>query len=315
MIEARELTKWYGPILALDRVNLRVDQGRIVGFLGPNGAGKTTTIRILTCFMPATGGAAAVNGFDVLTQSAEVRRQIGYLPEATPLYPEMRVTEQLHHFGKLHGLDRKTRKQRIEALADRCGLTTIATRPIGQLSKGNRQRVGLAQAMLHDPPVLILDEPTAGLDPTQIGQVRQLIKSLAGEKTILLSTHILPEVERTCEELIVIAGGRVVAGGTPEQLKSQVRANARVVMEVKANAPAVAEAVRGLPGVAECETDADAGWCVARVSAKPDAGDIREALGRLAADKQWTLREMRHEAASLEEFFVQVTSRANIAAA
>jgi len=315
MIEARELTKWYGPILALDRVDFNVERGRIVGFLGPNGAGKTTTIRILTCFMPATDGAASVNGFDVLTESANVRRQIGYLPEATPLYPEMRVAEQLHHFGKLHGLDRKTRKQRIDALADRCGLTKIVTRPIGQLSKGNRQRVGLAQAMLHDPPVLILDEPTAGLDPTQIGEVRKLIRSLAGEKTILLSTHILPEVERTCEELIVIAGGRVAAAGTPEQLKSRVRATARVVMEIKADAPAAAEAINALPGVAACETDADAGWCVARVSARPDAGDIREPLGRLAADKQWIVREMRHEAASLEEFFVQVTSQANIAAA
>jgi len=315
MIEARDLTKWYGPILALDRVDLSVPKGRIVGFLGPNGAGKTTTIRILTCFMPATGGNATVNGFDVFTESAQVRRQIGYLPEATPLYPEMRVTEQLHHFGKLHGLNRKQRKARIEALSDRCGLTQIASRPIGHLSKGNRQRVGLAQAMLHDPPVLILDEPTAGLDPTQIGEVRKLIKSLAGEKTILLSTHILPEVERTCEELVVIAGGRVVAGGTPDELKSQVRASARVIMEVKANAPAVAQAVKALPQVASCETDAHDGWAVARVTAKENVGDIRETLGALAASKQWTLREMRYEAASLEEFFVQVTSAANIAAA
>ena len=315
MIEARQLTKWYGPILALDHIDLDVARGRIVGFLGPNGAGKTTTLRILTCFMPATSGSASVNGFDVFRQSDQVRRQVGYLPEATPLYPEMRVREQLHHFGKLHGLDRRARRARIEALTARCGLQQIIGRPIGQLSKGNKQRVGLAQAMLHDPPVLVLDEPTAGLDPTQIGEVRQLIRGLAGEKTVLLSTHILPEVERTCQDIVIIAGGRVAATGTPDELKSRVRASARVIVEVRANAPAVAEALRGLAVVAAAETDADDGWCVAKVTAKEGAGDIREALGRLAADKHWTIREMRFEVASLEELFIQVTSQANIAAA
>jgi ABC-2 type transport system ATP-binding protein len=315
MIEARQLTKWYGPILALDRVDLDVRPGRIVGFLGPNGAGKTTTIRILTCFMPATSGSATVNGFDVFRQSAEVRRQIGYLPEATPLYPEMRVTEQLHHFGKLHGLNRKQRKQRIEALSDRCGLTKIANRPIGQLSKGNRQRVGLAQAMLHDPPVLILDEPTAGLDPAQISEVRKLIRSLAGEKTVLLSTHILPEVEKTCQDVVIIAGGSVVASGTPDELKSQVRRQARVVMELKAAAPIVAESLKSIAAVESVDTDVAEGWCIAKVTPCPDVGDIRETLARLAVDKQWVVREMRFEVASLEEYFVQVTSLANITAA
>ena len=315
MIQVQQLTKWYGPILALDHIDLEVAPGRIVGFLGPNGAGKTTTIRILTCFMPASGGRASVNGCDVFRESHRVRRQIGYLPENTPLYPEMRVDEHLHFFGRLHGLRRSERRRRIDALTDRCGLGAIRRRPVSQLSKGNRQRVGLAQALLHDPPVLILDEPTAGLDPAQITEVRKLITSLAEQKTILLSTHILPEAEKTCEEVAIIHNGRIVADGTPEELKQRVRSGSRVILEVRAEASAVKPTLEALPDVASVEAEDHGEWCHSVVSPSDGGGDIREALGRAASERGWAIREMRHELASLEEYFVQITSAANLQAA
>jgi ABC-2 type transport system ATP-binding protein len=312
MIEIRQLTKRYGPILALDKVDLDVQAGQIVGFLGPNGAGKTTTLRILTGFMPATSGRASVNGADVLTESDKVRRSIGYLPENTPLYPEMRVEEQLHFFGKLQGLSRPARRQRIDELADRCGLADIRHRPIGQLSKGNRQRVGLAQALLHDPPVLILDEPTVGLDPSQISAVRQLIIELGREKTILLSTHILSEVERTCGQVVIIAAGRIAAQGTPEQLRAQVREAARVLVEVKADPVAVSKAFEAVDGVSQVQTESRDGWCTATVAVDESAADPREALGRVVMENGWALRELRHEMASLEDFFVKITEQQEI---
>ncbi len=305
MIELAHLSKWYGPILALDAIDLNVPKGRIAGFLGPNGAGKTTTIRILTCFMPASDGRAAVNGFDVFKDSAQVRRSIGYLPESNPLYPEMRVDEHLHYFGKLHGLRRADRRARIGTLTERCGLSAIIQRPIGHLSKGNKQRVGLAQALLHDPPVLILDEPTAGLDPAQIREVRELICSLSREKTILLSTHILPEAEMTCDELTIIARGRVVAQGTPDQLKQRARASSRIVMEIQAPPAHVQQVLNELPQVARTDTDEADGWCVTHVTPADSADDIRPALGQAASQQRWIVREIRHEVGSLEEFFIQ----------
>ena len=315
MIEAEKLTKWYGPTLALDQVDLTVDKGQIVGFLGPNGAGKTTTLRILTCFLPATSGRARVNGHDVFAESAAVRKSIGYLPENTPLYPEMRVDEELHYFGRLHGMDRRTRVRRIDELSARCGLNQIRGRLIGNLSKGNRQRVGLAQAMLHDPPVLILDEPTIGLDPTQITEVRKLIVELAGQKTILLSTHILPEVERTCQRVVIIASGSVVAAGTPDELKAKVRSASRVLVEVKANPVDLTQAFEALPEVAAVQAEGRGGWCHAAVTANHQAADVREAMGRVLVERQWAVRELRYEAASLEEFFVQITSTQKVEAA
>jgi ABC-2 type transport system ATP-binding protein len=310
MIELNKLTKWYGPIRAVDGIDLDIPKGQILGFLGPNGAGKTTTLRILTGFMPATSGSAKVNGCDVVSQSEQVRRNIGYLPESTPLYPELRVEEQLHFFGELHGLDRPTRRRRIDALADRCGLSAIRRRPIGQLSKGNRQRVGLAQAMLHDPPVLILDEPTVGLDPSQITEVRKLIVELGQEKTIVVSTHILPEVEKTCQRVVIISSGRIVAEGTPDELKSQVRSGARVLMEVRADADQAAAAIRQLEGVADVQVTAAAPWVQLAISATQRNADIRETLAAAVMRHQWPLRELRFEVASLEEFFVQITSEA-----
>ena len=224
MIETQSLVKWYGPTLAVDRVSFKIEPGEIVGFLGPNGAGKTTTIRILTGYLPPTSGTATIAGHDVLTASEQARAKLGYLPESTPLYTEMRVAEYLHYRGRLMQMDRKTRQHRIDTVCDRCGLGHAKRRVIGHLSKGNRQRVGIAQALLHEPPVLVLDEPTAGLDPNQIGEVRKLISELRGQHTILLSSHILPEVEKTADRVMIIAQGRIVADGTPEALRRNVPA-------------------------------------------------------------------------------------------
>jgi ABC-2 type transport system ATP-binding protein len=314
MIEARGLTKRYGSVLALDAIDLTVQPGRIVGFLGPNGAGKTTAIRILTCFMPATSGAATVDGYDVFTESKHVRRRIGYLPENTPLYPEMRVDEQLHHFGRLHGLSRPRRRQRLDELSDRCGLGAIRRRPIGQLSKGNRQRVGLAQAMLHDPPGLILDEPTAGLDPVQIAEVRRLSRDLSGDKTVLLRTHILPEVEKTCDEMVIISGGRIVAAGAASAIAGRAKAAGRVRLEVKAGAPAVGKALRPLAGVGRVHTDAADGWTIATIEAAGGAGggadDLRERIGQAIAERGWAVRYLSRDATDLEALFMQLTGEA-----
>lgn len=312
MIQVERLTKWYGPVLALDQIDLDVERGSIVGFLGPNGAGKTTAIRILTGFLPASGGRASINGHDVFTDSMAVRSNIGYLPESTPLYPEMRVEEQLHYFGKLHGLSRAQRRKRITDLTDSCGLTKIIHRPIGQLSKGNRQRVGLAQALVHDPPVLILDEPTVGMDPAQITAVRQFIQGLGEKKTVLLSTHILPEAERTCGQVVIIAGGRIVAQGTPDQLKASVQSRARVRVEVKANPVAVKQALDPVAGVAGVSTTADHGWCTALIDMADTAqadDALRVRLAKTVADHGWPLRSLGFEGGSLEEFFIEITSQ------
>lgn len=309
MIHVRELVKYYGPRLAVDHINLDVENGQILGILGHNGAGKTTTLRMLTGFLPPSSGSASVNGHDVFTESDQVRRSIGYLPESTPLYMEMRVREQLHYFGRLHGLDRRTRNQRIDDLTEACGLQAIVNRPIGQLSRGNRQRVGIAQAMLHDPPVLILDEPTAGLDPSQITEVRKLIRQLGQRKTILLSTHILPEVEKTCDRVVIIANGRIAAEGTPDELRSRVRAASRVLVEVQASAEDVQRVLSAVPSVRAVQIAQANGWVQAAVTADDNAtGDVREQLGDAVLKQRWRLREMRPETASLEEYFIQITS-------
>lgn len=308
MIEVNHLTKWYGPNLAIDDLTFSIPAGQIVGFLGPNGAGKSTTLRILTGFIPPTLGSATIAGHDVVTQSAAVRSKIGYLPESTPLYPEMRVEEYLHYRGKLHRMDRSNRVRRIDEVCDRCGLTAVLGRLIGQLSKGNRQRVGLAQALLHDPPVLILDEPTAGLDPNQITHVRQLISELRGKHTIILSTHILPEIEKSADHVLVIASGQIVAQGSPGQLRKSVSSGSRVLIEVKAPPDQVAASLSSLETVAAVETSMHEGWCQAVVAPK-DERDIRETLCSTLWARNWPIREIRHETASLEQFFIQITAQ------
>src|SRR5690349_21785464 len=232
MIKVSELTKRYARTTAVDHISFEVEKGQIVGFLGPNGAGKTTTMRMLTCFLPPTSGAASVAGFDVLEQPLEVKKRIGYLPEMPPLYPEMRTLEYLTFVGNLKGLSGAELRQRIDTTCERCAITDVKSKLLGKLSKGYRQRVGLAQALLHNPDVLILDEPTAGLDPKQINETRDLIRKLAGDHTIILSTHILPEVEQTCQQVIIINKGKLVATDTVQNLQSRARGAESVLVEV-----------------------------------------------------------------------------------
>src|SRR5205085_5571974 len=267
MIKVSELTKRYARTTAVDHISFEVEKGQIVGFLGPNGAGKTTTMRMLTCFLPPTSGAATVAGFDVVEQPMEVRKRIGYLPEMPPLYQEMRTTEYLMFVGKLKGLSGTDLRQRVDTVCERCAITDVKEKLLGRLSKGDRQRVGLAQAILHNPDVLILDEPTAGIDPKQIIETRELIRGLGGEHTIVLSTHILPEVSMTCGRVVIINKGRVVAEDTPENLTHRLQGAATVRVEVAgadegqettfASVPGVKTVRRLRPGV--FEVDAEAG--------------------------------------------------------
>ncbi len=309
MIEAAHLTKWFGPTLAVDDVSFSVEPGQIVGFLGPNGAGKSTTIRMLTGFLPPTSGGATVAGHNILEQAEAARQAIGYLPESTPLYHEMRVEEYLHFHGKLYGMTRPHRRARIDHVVDRCGLSLVRRRVIGHLSKGNRQRVGLAQSLMHEPPVLILDEPTAGLDPNQIGAFRRLIEELKGTHTILLSTHILPEIEKTADRVIVIARGKKVAEGTIEELRHHARRGARVRVEAKGDAKAIEDAIRAVSQVASVTvTPSAGGWSHALVTPRGD-DDLRAPIARALSEKHLGLRELTHEGASLEAFFVQITAQ------
>jgi ABC-2 type transport system ATP-binding protein len=307
MIQVRNLTKRYGPVLAVDDVSFDVDEGGVTGFLGPNGAGKTTTIRILSCYQPATSGTATVGGFDVFSHSIEVRRRVGYLPESAPLYPEMRTREYLSFRARLRGMGPSERASAIRRVSERCWLGEFIDRPIGHLSKGMRQRVGLADALLHDPPVLILDEPTVGLDPNQIRETRHLIQDLGAHHTVLLSSHILHEVEQTCTKAIIIAGGRIVASGSPRELREQFAARGRVVAEVQAPRKDLEAGVKGISGVRSIDVTTDDGWLRLAVDVS-EGRDVREDLYRLVAANGWGLREIRREGPTLEDFFVQVTA-------
>ncbi|HYO11245.1 MAG TPA: ABC transporter ATP-binding protein, partial [Tepidisphaeraceae bacterium] len=272
------------------------------------GAGKSTTIKILTCYQPPTSGGATVNGFDIFKQSEQVRESLGYLPENTPLYPEMKVEEYLDFRGRLRKMDRATRKQRIGYVLDRCWLNNVRRRAISHLSKGFRQRVGLADALLHDPPVLILDEPTVGLDPTQIRETRKLIRELGGKHTVMLSTHILPEVEAVCDRAIFIAGGRIVAQGSPEELRSSRRMQARVLVECRGPKQEVEHVLGRVSGVGKVELISNGDQYVTAALRPKDGYDIREEVARTVIQHGWPLREIRLESATLEEFFVQVTA-------
>ncbi|MGE3181117.1 MAG: ABC transporter ATP-binding protein [Phycisphaerae bacterium] len=306
MIEVRNLSKNYGNHVAVRDVSFTVNEGEIVGFLGPNGAGKTTTIRILTCYHPATSGTATVAGHNVFSESMKVRQNVGYLPESVPLYPEMRVREYLHFRGKLRGLDHAARKAAIDRVASRCWINDVINRPIAHLSKGYRQRVGLADALLHNPPVLILDEPTVGLDPTQIRETRSLIRELAAEHTVMLSSHILPEVQATCQRLIIISKGAIVASGLPSELTERVSSEARLLVEIKGPQPEITAALKQLPGVRDVVLEANGSWVSARVTAP---ADIREQIFALCRSKDWSLRELRRETATLEDFFVNIVAK------
>jgi len=311
VISVSELTKTYGQTVAVDRISFEVPQGQIVGFLGPNGAGKSTTLRMLTCYIPPTSGGATIAGFNIFHESVKVRENLGYLPENVPMYTEMKVQEYLDFRGRLRAMDRDTRRRRIEYVVERCWLKDVRHRLIGHLSKGYRQRVGLADALLHNPPVLVMDEPTVGLDPTQIRETRKLIRELGGQHTIILSTHILPEVEAVCDRAIVIAGGRIVAQGSPEELRASRRMAARVLVECRGPGPEVEQALSRVSGVRAVEIlpqQSDGQYVTAAIKPK-DGYDVREEVARTVIQHGWPLREIRLEHATLEEFFVEVTAR------
>jgi ABC-2 type transport system ATP-binding protein len=309
MIEVQHLTKRYGPFTAVNDVSFRVEKGEILGFLGPNGAGKTTTMRVLTGYMPATEGKAVVAGYDVFEQPLEAKGRTGYLPETPPLYPEMTVREYLHFVArlKLGKASKAERTQRVETVMRRTHVDDMANRHCAKLSKGYRQRVGLAQALIHDPEVLILDEPTAGLDPKQIIETRDLIRSLAGDHTIVLSTHILPEVAQTCQRVVIINKGRVVAVDTPDNLTHQLTGASTLYVQVAADGTA-ADALRELPGVRNV-TIADSGDAATGYEIEVDPNtDVRRDVARTVVNRGWGLLELRPMRMSLEEIFLQLTT-------
>jgi gliding motility-associated transport system ATP-binding protein len=308
MIQVDHLTKRYGPVTAIQDVSFNVEKGQIVGFLGPNGAGKSTTMKILSCFMPASGGTARIAGLDVFSQSLEVRRRIGYLPENAPLYSDLPVAPYLDFVAEIKGVSRASRKGRVADVMDRCFITEMQHRLIGKLSKGYRQRVGLAQALLGDPEVLILDEPTIGLDPKQIAEIRALIRSLAGQHTVILSTHILPEVSMVCDGVIIINRGRIVAQGTESELVEQMFPAARVELQVAGPTGDVLAALRALPAVSRVEAVQSRDGATAFLVESPRDRDVRGELVALAASRGWALQELHQVGMSLEEVFIRVVA-------
>jgi len=305
LVQARELTRDYGGFLAVDHVSFEIDRGAIVGLLGPNGAGKSTTMRMLTGFLPATRGTAVIAGHDVREAPLAARRHLGYMPENNPLYPEMRTREYLSFRAELKGVARKLRRRRIAECVDRCGIRGVSDQIIGTLSKGYRQRVGLADAMLAEPDVLILDEPTIGLDPNQVRETRQLIRDLSEKHTVLISTHILAEVEAICKRVLIIDSGNIVADDTPEQLTDKTLRGS-VVAELQGNAQDILAALRLIEGVERAEYEPLAGWGRFRIHAEMGA-DVREQVFRLASERAWPLRELTRSRASLEDVFHRIT--------
>jgi ABC-2 type transport system ATP-binding protein len=309
MIEVQNLTKRYGPVTAIRDVSFAVAPGEIVGFLGPNGAGKSTTMRILACFIPASGGSARVAGYDVFRESLEVRKRIGYLPESVPLYNEMRVAPYLDFVAEVKGVARSARKRRVADVMDRCLISDVQNRLIRNLSKGYRQRVGLAQAIVSDPHVLILDEPTIGLDPRQIAEIRSLIKSLTGEHTVILSTHILPEVSMVCGAVVIINRGAIVAQGPIDRLVEQFFPTSRVQVEVAGPRGAILDGMRGIPGVVRVEDSATLGDGGGRYVVESARGrDVRGEIFQLAAQQKWSLLELRQVGMTLEEVFMRIVA-------
>ena len=311
MIKVKELTKKYARTIAVDHVSFEVQKGQIVGFLGPNGAGKTTTMRMLTCFLPPTSGSATVAGFDVSEQPLEVKKRIGYLPETPPLYPEMETAEYLKFVGKLKGLSGSEVNKRVDYVCDRCAIADVKTKLLGKLSKGYRQRVGLAQAIIHNPDVLILDEPTAGLDPKQINETRELIRGLAGDHTIILSTHILPEVEQTCQQVIIINKGKLVATDSVHNLQARARGAESVLVEIAGRNGSLdlsivqrkLEQIRGISRVQYKTSHANRNI----FEIESQKGFVRGDLARAVVEAGWDLNELRPAAMSLEEIFLQLT--------
>jgi ABC-2 type transport system ATP-binding protein len=309
MIEVDHLTKYYGPIAAIQDLSFTVEKGEILGFLGPNGAGKTTTMRILSGFMPATSGRAVVAGYDVFSQALEVRRRVGYLPENVPLYREMTVRSYLQFVAEVKGIPAKEYAQKIGEVMEACGVLDLERRLIGGLSKGYRQRLGLAQALLNAPPVLILDEPTVGLDPRQIIEIRHIIKALRREHTVILSTHILPEVSMTCDRVVIISGGQVTAVDTPDNLTERAQRHRLIHLEVQGPEEAVMTNLQRLDGVLSVESQGSnsegvSGYILATTKAR----DIRADIARAVVQNGWPLLELRPIRLSLEDVFVQLVT-------
>jgi ABC-2 type transport system ATP-binding protein len=309
MIEVHQLTKRYARHAAVNDVSFSVARGEIVGFLGPNGAGKTTTLRMLTGYLPPTSGSARIAGFDIFRQSIEARRKIGYMPENVPLYEDMRVNEYLRFRARLKGLGSTDTRRRVGTVIDTCGLQSVRRKMIKTLSKGYRQRVGLADALVHDPELLILDEPTNGLDPNQIRQIRELIRQLANSHTVLISTHILHEVEMICNRVIIIDNGKIKATDTPANLTRQMRAAGRIQVEIDGDPAVVAGAINRLDHVKKVTPEPlDDGWT--RHTVWVDSGtDAREHIANLAAQHGWPLRSLFRHVATLEDVFVELTRK------
>ena len=315
MIVVEDLVKQYGRATAVNGVSFEVEQGEIVGFLGPNGAGKTTTMRILTCFLPATSGQAKVAGYDVFEDSREVRRHIGYLPENVPLYYDLTVTQYLTYMAKLKGVGKSDLKARLDEVIDNCGLGERRTQLVGQLSRGYRQRVGLAQALVHDPAVLILDEPTASLDPAQIRDVREYIKSLAGNHTIILSTHILPEVELTCDRVLMINRGNIVANDTPDNLRNYAGSRQVVEVQAKGTPEALEAQIRKVDGIATVAVrrDTPVPEGVAALAVETSS-DVRAEIAKSLVTGGFDLLKLDFAVRSLEDIFVELTTEEATAA-
>ncbi|MFZ0828578.1 MAG: ABC transporter ATP-binding protein [Verrucomicrobiia bacterium] len=311
MIEVTDLTKRYAGHTAVAGISFTVARGEIVGLLGPNGAGKSTTMRILSCFMPATSGTARVAGFDVFHESEEVRRRIGYMPENNPLHPEMRVREYLKFRARLKGLGWRQSRERVTTVMEQCGLTDVGRRIIGQLSKGYKQRVGLADALVHEPDLIILDEPTIGLDPHQIRAVRQLIKSLAQKHTVLISTHILPEVEMMCGRVLIMLDGKILAADTPDNLQRLMAGSSQVVAEIAAPADQLRDLWAQMPGVEQYDVSPGEGDFQRCALTPRDGYDLRPAIFALVRERGWMLRELTRSRHSLEDIYVQVTKPAD----
>jgi ABC-2 type transport system ATP-binding protein len=304
MIDVQQITKRYGQHTAIDRVTFSVAKGEVLAFLGPNGAGKTTTMRILTCFMPPTEGQATVAGYDCLEQSMDVKRRIGYLPETPPVYQELTVQEYLRFVGRLRGLAGAILTTAMSREIERLGLGSVQHRLIGNLSRGYRQRVGLAQALIHDPPVLILDEPTVGLDPKQIIEIRELIKSLAGSHSVILSTHILPEATAVCQRVVIISGGRIVAEDTPDRLSTRLRHSEKIALTLTRPPGDVEARLRQVDGVLDVHGNGPAGHFLLESHL---GKDIREDIARLAVTNNWGLIELKLISMTLEDVFLKLT--------
>jgi ABC-2 type transport system ATP-binding protein len=310
VIEVEHLTKVYNGRKAVDDISFKVEKGEILGFLGPNGAGKTTTMRILTCYMPSTAGTARVAGFDVFDESLEVRKRIGYLPENPPLYPEMTVESYLSFVAKIKGARAGQRKAQVDDVMGKCSIGDVRNRIIGKLSKGYKQRVGLAQSLLNNPDVLILDEPTIGLDPKQIFEVRSLIKSLAGEHTVVLSTHILPEVSMTCSRVVIINNGKVIAMDTPQGLTNQAKGGERIALLIEGPRETIVEKLQSIAGVARVQASGGDNGQPVTLNVECDLGmDLRRTLASTIVSQGWGLLELRGVSLSLEDVFINLVTQ------